>query len=188
MFPGVSVAGAAQQSVNMNTIASFSPIEDKSARTLVLGSMPGVMSLKANQYYAHPRNAFWPIMADILGFSAGLPYGHRVEALKSSGIALWDVLQVCKRQGSLDAAIETGSRVPNDFRSFFDDHPGIRLVAFNGAEAEKSFNALVLPRIDITGIRCVRLPSSSPAHAVPLERKIAAWWEVLGVGNNRMRS
>lgn len=168
----------------MSTITSFSPIEDKSARILVLGSMPGVMSLEANQYYAHPRNAFWPIMADILGFGAGLPYAHRVEALKASGVALWDVLQTCKRQGSLDAAIETGSRVPNDFRSFFDAHPGIRLVAFNGAEAEKSFNTLVVPRIDITGIRCVRLPSTSPAHAVPLERKIAAWREAFDAGSS----
>lgn len=163
----------------MTTVTSFAPLAHPSARILILGSMPGVASLEAGQYYAHPRNAFWPIMASLCGFSAELPYARRVAALKSTGIALWDVLQSCHRPGSLDAAIASGSRVPNDFRAFFAAHPGIRLVAFNGAEAERSFKALVLPQIDVYGIRCVRLPSTSPAHAVPVERKLAAWREAL---------
>lgn len=165
----------------MTTVTSFAPIEPPSARILILGSMPGVASLAAGQYYAHPRNAFWPIMADLCGFSAELPYARRVAALKAAGVALWDVLQSCQRPGSLDAAIASGSRVPNDFRALFAAHPGIRLVAFNGAEAERSFNSLVLPQIDLSGIRRVRLPSTSPAHAVPLERKLAVWREVLGM-------
>ena len=159
----------------MNLVTSFSPIADKSARVLVLGSMPGVQSLKANQYYAHPRNAFWPIMASIYGFSAESPYPDRVENLKASGVALWDVLHACMRTGSLDSAIEKGSRVPNDLQTFFQQHPHIEFVGFNGAEAQKSFNTYVLPHLDVGGVRFARLPSSSPAHAVALEKKIAAW-------------
>lgn len=159
----------------MSTVTSFTPIVDKSARVLVLGSMPGVLSLKAKQYYAHPRNAFWRIMASVYGFSAELPYESRVEKLKASRVALWDVLHECARVGSLDSAIEKGSRVPNDFQSFFQQYPQIRCVAFNGAEAEKSFNKFALPHLNISGIRFVRLPSSSPAHAISFDQKIAAW-------------
>jgi len=164
----------------MSLVTSFSPIADESARVLVLGSMPGVLSLKANQYYAHPRNAFWRIMASIYGFSAELPYDTRVEKLKSSGVALWDVLHSCVRVGSLDSAIEAGSRVPNDFQAFFQQHPGIKFVGFNGAEAEKSFAKYSLPHLNVSGIRFARLPSSSPAHAVSVEQKTATWRLALG--------
>lgn len=164
----------------MSAVTSFSPIADKSARVLVLGSMPGVLSLKAKQYYAHPRNAFWRIMASIYGFSADLPYESRVEQLKASGVALWDVLHACVRVGSLDSAIEKGSRVPNNFQSFFQQHPRINFVGFNGVEAERSFNTYALPHLDISGISFARLPSSSPAHAVSLEQKVAAWRAALG--------
>ena len=159
----------------MSLVTSFSPIADESARVRVLGSMPGVLSLKANQYYAHPRNAFWRIMASIYGFSAEWPYEIRVEKLKASGVALWDVLHACVRVGSLDSSIEEWSRVPNDFQSFFQRHPHIRSVGFNGAEAEKSFGIYALPHLSVSGITFARLPSSSPAHAVSLEQKVAAW-------------
>jgi double-stranded uracil-DNA glycosylase len=163
----------------MNAITSFSPIADTSAKILILGSIPGVLSLQANQYYAHPRNAFWYIMANIYGFDAGMSYQHRNEALKAAKVALWDVLHSCVRQGSLDSAIETGSRVANDFGSFFATHTNIKLIGFNGSEAEKSFNNYVLPSLSITGVCFVRLPSSSPAHAVSMEKKIEAWRKLL---------
>src|ERR1700683_4602601 len=116
----------------MGVIRSFNPVSDRSARTLVLGSMPGVRSLQASRYYAHPRNAFWPIMAKILNVSEESPYETRVQSLLTARIALWDVLHACVRNGSLDSAIETGSRVPNAFASFFKRHPEISLVCFNG--------------------------------------------------------
>ena len=163
----------------MPTIKSFNPIADTSARVLILGSMPGAQSLKAGQYYAHPRNVFWRIMADAYGFSAELPYEQRVAALKNSGVAVWDVLHACIRVGSLDSAIETGSRIPNDFAAFFQQHPDIGLVCFNGAEAEKSFNAYVHCQINVSCINYVRLPSTSPAHAVSYEKKYAAWCAVI---------
>lgn len=164
----------------MHTVISFPPIANPSARTLVLGSMPGVLSLQAQQYYAHPRNAFWPIMGSLYGFDIALPYTARVEKLKASGLALWDVLHSCSRNGSLDSAIEEGSRVPNDFAHFFAQHPHIRLVAFNGSEAEKSFNTYVLPKLSMRDIGFVRLPSTSPAHAArSLAQKTEAWRAVL---------
>ena len=165
----------------MSAVTSFGPIADQAARVLVLGSMPGVQSLKLNQYYAHPRNAFWRIMADIYGFSAELPYENRIERLQASGVALWDVLHTCVRPGSLDSAIKTGSRESNDFRPFFKRHAAIRLVGFNGAEAERSFNTYVLHRLNVRGVRFVRLPSTSPAHGLSIERKAAAWREAFSV-------
>jgi hypoxanthine-DNA glycosylase len=163
----------------MSTISSFNPIADHSAKVLILGSMPGAISIKKEEYYAHSRNAFWRIMASIYDFDSDMPYESKTEALKASGVALWDVLHSCVRAGSLDSAIETGSRVVNDFESFFSNHPNIKLVGFNGSEAEKSFNKYALPNLNIAHINFVRLPSTSPAHAVSLERKIAIWREAL---------
>jgi hypoxanthine-DNA glycosylase len=165
--------------MRISTIKSFDPIAKESARILILGSMPGVLSLKAGQYYAHPRNAFWPIMASLFNFSAETSYKERVAALQASGVAVWDVLHSCVRSGSLDSAIEAGTRVPNDFSAFFQNHPNIKLVGFNGAEAEKSFSKYVQPNVDVPGISFVRLPSSSPAHTLGLEMKIEAWQNAL---------
>lgn len=171
----------------MNPVTSFAPLSRPSAKVLILGSMPGVASLAAQQYYAHPRNAFWPIMASIAGFDAAAPYAARVEALTRGGFALWDVLQSCVRTGSLDSSIRAGSRVPNDFAAFFSAHPGIRLVCFNGAEAQQSFARHVLPGLRIDGLRYVRLPSTSPAHALPFEHKLAAWRAALVSGIARVQ-
>jgi double-stranded uracil-DNA glycosylase len=89
-------------------------------------------------------------------------------------------LHACVRVGSLDSAIQSGSRVPNEFQPFFQQHPDIKVVGFNGAEAEKSFNTYVLPHLTVSGITFVRLPSSSPAHAVSFEKKVAAWRVAFG--------
>ena len=160
----------------MTLVTSFLALTRPGATVLILGSMPGVASLRAQQYYAHPRNHFWPIMARIAGFDAAAPYTERVDALTGAGFAVWDVLQSCVRPGSLDSAIQAGSRVPNDFAAFFAAHPQIRTVGFNGAEAEKSFKTHVLPGLlPAAGLGYARLPSSSPAHAVGLDYKLAVW-------------
>lgn len=166
--------------IPMPAITSFNALSLPTARVLILGSMPGVASLNARQYYAHPRNSFWPIMAHIAGFDATAPYDARVEALTRSGVALWDVLQSCVRPGSLDSSIQAGTRVANDFAAFFQAHPGIGLVCFNGAEAQQSYNRHVLTGLKPQEVRYVRLPSTSPAHPVPFERKLAAWRAALG--------
>lgn len=163
-------------------LRSFAPVADRRARILILGSMPGRASLQAGQYYAHPHNAFWRITARLLEFDAAAPYAARQRALKAARIALWDVLHSCRRDGSMDARIE--DEVANDFAAFFRTHRGITHVFFNGAKAEASFRQLV-PGIG-AGLRCKRLPSTSPANAsFSFARKLAAWRAILRVGRNR---
>jgi TDG/mug DNA glycosylase family protein len=167
-----------------NAAVSFAPIASPSARILILGSLPGVKSLEANQYYAHPRNAFWRIMADIYRFDATAPYEIRVESLMAAGIAVWDVLQFCVRPGSLDSSIDKRSQVPNDFRSFFLAHANIGSVFFNGAAAEAAFRSFGLHALGVRDISFRRLPSSSPAHAVAYGEKALAWRKELDALNS----
>ncbi|PTD97721.1 DNA-deoxyinosine glycosylase [Pseudothauera lacus] len=160
----------------MTRIFGFPPIATAQARILILGSMPGQASLKAGEYYAHPRNAFWPIMGELLGFAAQADYGTRVAALDAAGVAVWDVLSSCVRPGSLDADIDTATMVANDFRAFFAVHPRIRRLYFNGAAAAASYRRSVLPQGEWADYPALRLPSTSPAHAgLSLAAKIAAW-------------
>ena len=160
----------------MRHVQSFAPIETADARILILGSMPGEASLRAGQYYAHPRNLFWRIMGELLGTDPGSPYEQRIQALKSARIALWDVLRSCRRKGSLDSNIDHESLVSNDFAAFFSHHPAITRVFFNGAKAEAYYRKHVLPAIGIESIEYLRMPSTSPANAsIPYERKLEAW-------------
>lgn len=167
----------------MRRVRSFPPLEDRHARVLILGSMPGAASLAAAQYYAHPRNHFWPIMGRLFGAGPDLPYAKRVRRLKSCGIAVWDVLESCVRPGSLDADIEEGSIAVNDFAGFFDAHPGIGAVFFNGAKAESAYRRHVLKGLPspACALPVRRLPSTSPAHAaLSFEGKLAAWEQLRG--------
>lgn len=156
---------------------SFPPVADAGARVLILGSMPGVASLVAGRYYAHARNAFWPLMGALLGFAADAPYAARTAALRAAGVALWDVLHTCARAGSLDAMIDRDSAVANDLPAFFAAHPRVRHVFFNGAAAEDCFRRHVLPHLAAGGaLRLARLPSTSPANAAfSFEQKLAVW-------------
>jgi len=148
-------------------IRSFAPIADAKARILILGSMPGNASLAAGQYYAHAQNLFWRILGDITGAAPSLPYAARARALKSCGIALWDVLESCSREGSLDSAIDDTTIYANDFVSFYRAHPWIAHVFFNGAKAESCYRKHVLPLLAEVPAppRYLRLPSTSPANA-----------------------
>ena len=165
----------------MTAVQSFDPVSRHDARILVLGSMPGVISLQQQQYYAHPRNAFWPIMSHLFGFDADLPYAERCRFLMDNGVAVWDVLKACKRPGSLDASIVASTMVVNDFPAFLLQHPGIGTICFNGATAEKTFLRHARPGFTAQkaeAIRLLRLPSTSPAHAaMRFEEKLAAWLE-----------
>jgi hypoxanthine-DNA glycosylase len=151
----------------MPQVQSFPPIADARARILILGSMPGKASLAAGQYYAHAQNLFWRILGDITGAAPSLPYVSRARALKSCGIALWDVLASCTREGSLDSAIDDATICANDFVSFYRSHPGIVQVFFNGAKAEACYRKHMLPLLaDGLGPASYRrLPSTSPANA-----------------------
>ena len=162
----------------MNTVISFSPVSDKNAKVLILGSMPGEESLKKNQYYAHPRNCFWYIIQEMLNGSVEINYEERKEILKENRIALWDVLKACVREGSLDSSIKKLSIVTNDFESFYSEHPDIRYVFFNGAKAEEEYRNCVFPKVSkkYDSIKYYRLPSTSPAMAsLTKEEKLSEW-------------
>ncbi|MES1982795.1 MAG: DNA-deoxyinosine glycosylase [Pseudomonadota bacterium] len=157
-------------------IHSFAPLENPAAKALILGSMPGKESLRAAQYYAHPRNLFWTIMGELVGASPDLPYRRRMHILESSGLALWDVLESCIRTSSLDAHIEEASIVPNDFSTFYLRHPNLTHVFFNGAKAEQAYQRYVLPELKTPLLRYCRLPSTSPANAgTTYQQKLLAW-------------
>lgn len=150
------------------------------ARVLVLGSMPGSASLQQARYYAHPRNRFWPLMAELAGVAPALSYGERLAALQQAGIGLWDVIGQCRRTGSLDADIVRGSEVPNALPSLIAGLPGLHLVACNGATAYRAFQRFIIPQLSAPPRWTVlSLPSTSPANAAfSLDRLRAAWQPV----------
>jgi hypoxanthine-DNA glycosylase len=158
----------------MAPLRSFPPVGDADATLLILGSMPGKESLKQNQYYAHPQNAFWKIMGELVGAHPQLPYKERLHKLTAAHIALWDVLASCERESSLDTRIR--KEKANDFASFFAKHPHITHVFFNGAKAEQSFNKFVLKKRTLPPLTYRRLPSTSPAHAgLRFAEKLEVW-------------
>jgi hypoxanthine-DNA glycosylase len=160
----------------------FPPVIGEGARVLVLGSLPGRASLEAQQYYAQPQNAFWRIMGALVGAGPELGYRQRLARLKSSSLALWDVLAAARREGSLDAAIIRETAIVNDFASLFERHHCIELVCFNGRTAEELFRRRVLPSLParFADIALHALPSTSPAHAgMPFALKLERWSLVL---------
>ncbi len=164
----------------MSLVNSFPPVANAAARVLILGSMPGVVSLQAGQYYANQRNVFWPIMGDLIGAGLALPYEQRLAKLKAAGIALWDVIAACERYGSLDSDIVNSSVTANDFSAFFAVHRSIEQVFFNGGAAETSFRRHVLPGLTGISLQLQRLPSTSPAHAARgYAEKLAAWSAII---------
>ena len=158
-----------------NHLIGLAAVASPEATVLILGSMPGVVSLAQQQYYAHPRNLFWPIMAQLCQCDTSASYTEKLQQLSDSGIALWDVIDSCQRQGSLDSAIR--DEQVNDFAAFLDEHRNIRAIGFNGAKAWHSFKRYVLPTQPIPAhIALLQLPSTSPAHAaVSFEHKLAQW-------------
>jgi TDG/mug DNA glycosylase family protein len=159
-------------------VYSFPPVADDRARVLILGSMPGVLSLAENQYYAHPRNLFWPIMGSLFGAGRDVAYEQRLRLLQDHRIALWDVLHSCQRDGSLDSDIQC--EVANNFATFFNTYPQITHVFFNGGKAESSFRKHV--RDVGQGLVMTRLPSTSPAHAsLSFEEKTGRAWSQIRI-------
>ena len=162
----------------MTRVFSFPPIADKHAERLVLGSMPGKASLRADQYYAHPRNAFWPIIDALFGIAVDLSYEQRCARVVQERLAVWDVLKTCRRASSLDSDIVPDSIEPHDFAAFFTAHPAIRVIFFNGTMAEQSFRRHVLAGLPsaAAAIPRIRLPSTSPANAAfSFEQKLDRW-------------
>lgn len=152
----------------------FAPLARRDARVLILGSLPGQRSLRARQYYAHPHNAFWRIMSDLIGAAGS--YEQRCSTMSAHHIALWDVLAQSVRCGSLDADIRMNTAEANDFRGFLAEHRDIGLICFNGQKAAQLFQRLVTANgVEIPG-ELVTLPSTSPAYAsMPYDQKLELW-------------
>lgn len=151
-------------------LQGLGPVVGASTRLVVLGSFPGVASLAAQQYYGHPRNHFWPILAAIWTLDlVPLPYAQRIEAMLARGLGLWDVYARCEREGSLDSAIQSAQF--NDLASLKETAPRLQAIAHNGGESARA-----LKHTQSLGVAVHRLPSTSPANATwSFERKLAAW-------------
>ena len=154
-------------------LQGLAPVAARDARLLVLGSFPGAASLAAQQYYAHPRNQFWPILSALWGVDlVAQPYARRVAEARRRGLAIWDVYAACRREGSLDSAIEAA--VPNDLAGLAARLPRLAAIAHNGGESARAMRVT-----RAFGLPVHRLPSTSPANASwRFERKLAAWREV----------
>ena len=152
-------------------IECFEPVVRSDARLLILGTMPSVESLRQSFYYSHPRNTFWPIMAEILGEPRPDSVEKKKFMLLRHQIALWDVARSCVRPGSLDSAMR--DVIPNDFAALYARCPGIERILFNGATAQKLYQKLVgvMPE----GCSWAQMPSTSPAYTLAYEKKLALW-------------
>jgi len=166
------VAFAKPENPSVERLVGLAPVFDAQACLLMLGSFPGAASLQAAQYYAHPRNAFWPLMGALLGEPdlIARPYPERLQVLRRHRVALWDAVATCRREGSLDTAIEAAE--PSDLRDLIARLPRLRAVACNGALAHRQ----TLLALGDTALPVLRLPSTSPAHAgLSLAAKTDAW-------------
>jgi len=160
-------------------LQSLPYLAQANARLLVLGSMPGAVSLQHAQYYAHPRNQFWRLLFATFGVADPRTYADRVAFLHRQCIALWDVLATCEREGSLDARIVAGSERPNDIASFLRAHAEIRAIALNGGKAAALFRRLVMPLE--APIEILAMPSTSPAHTQPFAAKLQRWRQAFDI-------
>ncbi len=165
----------------MALVHSFEPVIGHEPRIVILGSMPGVVSLEAMQYYANPRNVFWSIMADLFGINIESNYQSRVEQVAELPLILWDTLKACHREGSLDSKILGQQIEANDIAGLVNRHAEIRVIAFNGAASEKFFRQLVAEHMPTNrGIEMIRMPSTSPANAsMSYRQKLGAWRRLL---------
>lgn len=157
-------------------IKSFEPVVNKRSLVLILGTMPGEESLRKKQYYAHPRNLFWPVLYGMFDREPETDYAEKLKFLREKRIALWDVFQSCSREGSLDSNIRCGEI--NDIGDLLEEYNGIKYVFCNGETAEKQFHRYILPVLGRT-VYTMRLPSTSPANAsIPIHEKQSLWRKI----------
>lgn len=156
----------------MEIVSSFRPIINGHSRLLILGSMPGAESLRLQKYYANPRNQFWKLVYALFDLEPDKAYEERVSFLKDKKIALWDVIESCYREGSLDSVIR--EEKVNDFRELFKNYPGIEMVLFNGGKAYETFKKGIGFEI-FPNLMFLKLTSSSPANTKKYEEKLKEW-------------
>ena len=150
---------------------SFAPFIDENSRLLILGTMPGIKSLEKQQYYAHERNAFWPLLFAIFRSPYTTDYQQKIKLLYDNNIALWDTLKYCFREGSLDSDIQMAE--PNNIDGLLKIYPKIKSIVFNGKYAEKFYKKH--QKIS-SEIKYLSMPSTSPANArLSFEQKLQIW-------------
>ena len=182
MKPGVRINMTAVSETHHDEqlLRGLAPVLSASPRLLILGSMPGKVSLEQQQYYAHPRNAFWPIMTALLDKKSDMSYTQRCRMLTKAHIALWDVIGACRRHGSLDANIVRGSEEVNDITGLAERYTSLRAIALNGGTAYTLYRRHIHGRLPPPAPAILRLPSTSPANAgMTLADKEKIWREAL---------
>lgn len=162
--------------VEKNIDIGFSPVLSAKPRVLILGTMPSVKSLEEQQYYGHPRNAFWWVMSQVCGFPNDLAYEEKVEQVKSAGVTIWDVAHSCHRPGSLDSNIDQSTLKANDIVGLLRQYPAIELIVFNGQAAAKLFRKFIG---DLVDTKQIVLPSTSPANAAMAREEKLEKWSIL---------
>lgn len=164
----------------MNLLTSFQPIIDECSRVLILGSMPGIESLRLQQYYANPRNQFWKILYELFETPVSQVYEERISFIKSKKIAVWDVIENCYREGSLDSKIR--EEKVNDFSALFKAYPDILTVLFNGGKAYEIYKRWIGFGTS-SNLTFHKLTSSSPANTKRYEEKLKEWEVIKGLAN-----
>lgn len=150
---------------------SFPPISNPETEVLILGTLPGDRSILTGEYFAHPRNRFWKIIAAITNNPVPLSYQGKLDLLNKTGIGVWNVLEKAQRTGSLDTAIKNG--IPNDIPGFIADHKELRVIGFDGLKAAALFDKYFTRRKDLMYLS---LPGCSPANArYDLEALCGKW-------------
>lgn len=158
-------------------IECFPPIIDNNAQILIIGTMPSVKSLNAAEYYAHPRNAFWKIIATLFNNGADFSdFAEKKACILKNHLALWDNLKFCERNGSLDSNIK--NMIPNDFETLLKKHSNIRCLIFNGQKSFQIFKKFHHELLET--YQYFVLPSTSPANAaLSFDKKLTFWQEAL---------
>ena len=160
-------------------LVSFPPVLPERPKVLILGSMPGKMSLEKQEYYGNPRNHFWPVLFELLDEEPTDVYEERLDMAKKHGIALWDSIGACYRKGSLDANIV--DEEPNDIFGLLENYPAIRLIVCNGTKSHQTF-LKNFPEERLGDVKVVRMPSTSPIpgrYTKTFEGKVEEWKLIL---------
>lgn len=167
--------------LNKKRIYSFPPIIDRESRVIILGSIPGRESLERQEYYAHPRNHFWPIIFELFDLPLAEDYQQKIKFLKSKQIALWDVVEGCFRQGSLDGNIKDAK--VNDLQGLFREYPNLKHIFFNGGKAYELFKRNIGTKM--AGLNWTKLNSTSPANTKGFDYKLREWQSILEILNKK---
>ena len=155
---------------------TFDPVFDEESKILILGSFPSVKSRENNFFYGHPQNRFWKVMANVLEWEVPTTIEEKREMLLKNHVAVWDVIASCSIVGSSDTSIK--DVVVNDFSKILENSK-VERIYVNGGKAYELYHKYAEK---VTGIKAVKLPSTSPANAAwSLEKLTKTWKEIIEI-------